>query len=186
MWAVTTAAGVGIMDAVTGRIDTVVELDAPAQALGWSPGGRTLAWSEEGRGVGVLDVARGEVRRHEAHSGAVDHLSLSEDGRWVVGVDDHGHLLGWTADLTESVFEDAGEGDERFALPVVLGEKVVQLSGAGVTSSPLPVDIEGSRLAAAAAVRTPWRACARDGSLALLPDVPGPVASQACASVDGP
>jgi hypothetical protein len=158
----------------------LLSLEAPAQALAWSPDGRHLAWSEEGLGVGVYDVQGGASRRLEAHASAVDRLALSDGAAWVAGIDDHGHLLAWTAGLAEPVVESPGERTGGLLEPLFVGADVVRFSAMGAAAPPLPDAVDAAALATAAAERTPWRACPADGALALLPDQPKARALAAC------
>ena len=179
-WAVTTPAGLGLLDARTGAVVSLMDLDSPAQSLAWSGDGGHLAWSEEALGVGVLPIAGGPPRRLGAEAGAIDQIALSAGAAWVAGQDEQGTLYAWTAGLAEPVVAHPGEPAAAPLAPVFVGGTVVRFQGAAASAPPLPSGVSAAALAAAAAERTPWRACAGDGSLALLPEQPRARSLAAC------
>jgi len=182
VWAVTTTSGLGIMDALSGVITPLVELDGVAQALAWDPDSEWLAWSEEGQGVGVVSRSGDPVRGHVAHVGSVEPLAIARGGAWAVGIDEHGHLLGWHEQLTDPVSEVAGTRTGSVLSPLPLEDAVVRFTRGGAAALPAPRGLAPGMLFEAAASRTPWRACPRNGDLRLVPGAPTAQTGAACGS----
>lgn len=179
-WAVATTVGVGLMDALTGSITPLVALDGAAQTLAWAPGSDWLAWSEEGEGVGVVSRTGEAVRRHPAHVGAVDPLAIGAGGSWSVGIDEHGHLLGWSGELSDPVLEAAGTRSGPVLPPLLLEDVVLRFSRGAVSATVIPRGLAPGALSEAASSRTPWRVCPGDGDLQLLPGASTALTTQAC------